>query len=375
MKRLFRHAGWLWALVLLPVAAHAAGAASTASAAAPAAVSADWKTYDDGVLRLRYPPQLLRAHKGSAVTLQLSIPYRNEDACSDLGMTDRLQLFGLALRVVAGTDVADNAQPVQVGRWQGRHRYYSFGAEGCGQDHYYFPLGNSHMLEVERPAVRAFSRAGSAEKLAEIQRTPGAISRDEADRLFQNILSTVEVAPVPGASAADDARATAGWKTYQDAQLRLRYPPRLTVARKGQAVTLALSIRYPNSGDCDMNEPRPSQRLQLFGLSLRIVGKSQVSQHADTPTSVGRWRGLSYYNGMEGCGQVDHYFPLGDGRVLQVEYLTPQALSGISSAWDLEEILRVPGAISGSQSDRVFELIMGTLELAPTGGWKTVPAR
>lgn len=166
------------------------------------------------------------------------------------------------------------------------------------------------------------------------------------------------------AHAAAEARQLAGWKTYDNGRLRFRYPPTLSVSSAGGAVSLNQWVRYPNSGDCDMDvSDKGYDKLQVFGLNFRFVTKADVSENADTPVRIGRWQGTTNYNGIEGCGQHDYYLALGDGRVLLVEYAAVQALSGISTGWDRAEIMRLPGAVSRETSQRWFDLIMGTLEV------------
>ena len=52
-----------------------------------------------------------------------------------------------------------------------------------------------------------------------------------------------------------------------------------------------------------------------------------------------------------------------------------QALSGISSLWNLEEILKVPGVISQQESDKIFNQILSTFRFIDKIENKTVEYR
>ena len=158
------------------------------------------------------------------------------------------------------------------------------------------------------------------------------------------------------ASAAEDTRVPADWKTYDEGGLRFRYPPNLTLGRKGPAVTLELHIRYPNSGDCDMRGgTQEFETLQLFGMAFRFVGKKDIPEDAASMT-VGRRKARVDVDGAEGCGDINYFFPLGDGRVLRVDRASVQALAGVSTKWNRAAIERTPGGISNQDWERYFQI-------------------
>jgi hypothetical protein len=159
---------------------------------------------------------------------------------------------------------------------------------------------------------------------------------------------------------------TADWKTYtsETAGFRLSYPQALTLQQQGSQVVFNHSIPYKNSnGGCDMSgNIGQFERLDDFNLTLEVV-PTQSPSYVDGTYEAGMLKGSWAYQGAEGCGEIFYYFPLPNNKTLLVKKASIQALSGISTAWNKEEILKIPGVITAEQSDIYLRKVLESFVL------------
>ena len=75
------------------------------------------------------------------------------------------------------------------------------------------------------------------------------------------------------------------------------------------------------------------------------------------------------YMGAEGCGNTVYHLGLAEDKTLIVIRTNIQALSGISTLWNEEEVLKVPGVISAEENKQIFREILFsiTLKVLQTG--------
>ncbi len=186
---------------------------------ATAPVGDNMKTYNNSELGISfvYPTVLSASATGNVVTLHHEIPYTNTGECDMMGdeeTFENLTDFRVAVQVsnkglvatmqekssyIPQENFVDNMvvpspgfiDAFSVGELDGFAIYE--GAEGCGQVAYYFPLGDNKTLYITKMSVQVLSGVVSAEKEAEVLKVPGVISRAESEKIFQNILLTLEV--------------------------------------------------------------------------------------------------------------------------------------------------------------------------------------
>ncbi len=154
---------------------------------------------------------------------------------------------------------------------------------------------------------------------------------------------------------------TETWKTYRNDKFEFRYPPKLSLTENNDEVSLSHSIAYENNGDCDMSVVKTSENLQDFGLVISKSPSIAKAPYIDGQINAGELSGNWAYQGAEGCGDIHYYFPW-DSNTLLIKRANIQALSGISSNWDREEILKVPGVISKTENDKIFNQILATFK-------------
>ena len=156
---------------------------------------------------------------------------------------------------------------------------------------------------------------------------------------------------------------TANWKTYRSETFEFKYPEKLQLVKNGSKVILSHSISYENSGDCDMSGGGQLYKtLDDFNISFEIVNQKLTLNYIDGQYSAGTLKGSWAYEGAEGCGYSKYHFSIGENKTLVVQRAAVQALSGLSTTWDLEKILKVPGVISKQESDKLFNEILSTFK-------------
>lgn len=185
------------------------------------------------------------------------------------------------------------------------------------------------------------------------------------------ILPTQSVSPIPTLTTTPDP--TANWKTYRNEKygFEVQHPTNINLVENGNEIILSHSIPYQNRGDCDMiGGTEKYDRLNDFKISLKISENKPELPYVDGQYQVGKLSGQWAYEGAEGCGYSTYHFPLENGKTLMVQRDSVQALSGISSSWNLEEILQIPEVISKQESDKLFNQILSTFIFIEPA-WKT----
>ena len=156
-----------------------------------------------------------------------------------------------------------------------------------------------------------------------------------------------------------------GWKTYRDDRngFEFKYPEKLKLIKESNKVTLIHSVLYENYGDCDMmGGEQLYKTLDDFNISFEVVNQKLSLSYIDGEYSAGALKGSWAYEGAEGCGHSKYHFSIGESKTLVVQRAAIQALSGLSTLWDLEKILKVPGAISKEESEKLFNEILSTFK-------------
>jgi len=152
------------------------------------------------------------------------------------------------------------------------------------------------------------------------------------------------------------------WNIYRDknAHFEFKYPKILTLTQKANQIVLNHSIPYKNNGPCDLiSQGGGYDTLTDFAMSIELVPQAVNPEYIDGPYRVGSLEGSWVYEGTEGCGHTTFYFPVA-GSTLVIRKDVVQALSGISTAWNREEILKVPGVIRPEESEVIFNEILST---------------
>lgn len=177
--------------------------------------------------------------------------------------------------------------------------------------------------------------------------------------------------------------------SFSGAGLSFSYPKELTVHQQDDNVVLHHEIPFENTGACDMSEEGQTyEKLTDFHLTMRIINSPLVQtvksispyipeENFSSTTlninpgfidsyEVGAYKGFVIYEGAEGCGVITHYFPLSATKTLVAQRAAIQALNpGVRRPEQIREVLVVPGAISVSSSDRMFNDILGSLTITP----------
>lgn len=146
--------------------------------------------------------------------------------------------------------------------------------------------------------------------------------------------------------------------------LSFSYPEKLTVTEYGDIITIKHYIDYPNNGECDLSgDPQPSKTLKDFKVSLQTFTNINIPKNAES-INLGKYKAYYIDNTTEGCGDKQYYISLSNNQTLVITKDNIQATSGISTQWNLAEILKVPGAISAPESEQIFHQILDNLNFA-----------
>lgn len=185
--------------------------------------------------------------------------------------------------------------------------------------------------------------------------------------------------PVP-TTMSPTINPTANWKIYESKTLSLliKYPENLTLKVNDNNVVLNHNIPYENQGACDMSSSMDHfSTLDDFNVTFSVLEEPNLPTGERTIT-IGDLKGEVILQGAEGCGDTLYYFKTPDNKTLLVKRANIQALLGIRGKFEVEEILKITGAISKEENERLFKLILSSLEFIknnnfqPKTGWKHV---
>lgn len=184
---------------------------------------------------------------------------------------------------------------------------------------------------------------------------------------FLNKKVTASIQGAPGQFILDDVKEvvdeTQNWKTYTSSKygFEFKYPENLKLTDTGSKVNLNHSTPYENHGDCDMSgDIGTFKSLTDFNISFEVTSEN-VAKQIDGDYSAGMLKGMWAYSGAEGCGEYIYFFPTGN-RTLVVRRAAVQATSGLSTGWQLDKILAIPGAISKEESQKLFDQILSAFK-------------
>lgn len=155
------------------------------------------------------------------------------------------------------------------------------------------------------------------------------------------------------------------WKVYRNekAGFEISYPKNFLLVELSDRVILSHSVPYKNSGPCDlMGDSKSHTRLTDFSISIQLTTNKVKHEFVDGQYKAGLLEGSWVYEGTEGCGYTSYHFPLRT-QTLVVKRDAVQALSGTSSLWNREEILKIPGVISSEEAEKIFHQILLSFRL------------
>ncbi len=179
--------------------------------------------------------------------------------------------------------------------------------------------------------------------------------------------------------------ATAGWKTFENAEFTFQYPNKLNLSEKDQQVLLSHSVQYQNNGGCDMKgEGKIYPKLADFNVSFEVINKSlantvrtispyiskenfdgdnlKISPGYIDEYELGTKKGVSIYEGVEGCGHVVYYLPVSENKTFVVQKELVQILSQVATKEIRDGALKVPGVIRPEDSEKYFSQILSTFK-------------
>lgn len=185
-----------------------------------------WQTYTNQEYgySFKYPTNLTLYDKNNIITLNHSIPYVNSGDCDMSGgiqQYDNLNDFNVTFKIKLSKEIelppyydGDYKSGILNGKW------YWEGIEGCGEIKYYFPIANGKTLLVSKDLVQAYSGISTVWDMDKILNTPGVITYEESEKIFDQILSTFNFTD-------SDLEDISNWNTYKNSDIgfEIKYPP------------------------------------------------------------------------------------------------------------------------------------------------------
>ena len=153
------------------------------------------------------------------------------------------------------------------------------------------------------------------------------------------------------------------WKSYKNSLYEFRYPDTLKLDENDLLPTISHSIPFKNNGGCDMSGLAPTlNNLTDFKVTFDIKPANFYPySNSEGQVTFGNLTGKYYTNGVEGCGQIEYYFPV-DNKTLVVKKTLIQALEFSSQA---DSILKLPDVISLAKSKEIFSQILSSIKFTP----------
>ena len=169
-------------------------------------------------LSFTYPKILTASTTDNIVTLHHDIPFENTGSCDMMGGNkkfDKLTDFEMTAQIVEKdlTSTVKKLSPYipqenyvndelipspgfidtyNIGTLSGFAIYE--GAEGCGQTTYYFPIEKQKTLVITNASIQALHPSVKpADEIQKILAIPGVISREENQKIFENILKSLKI--------------------------------------------------------------------------------------------------------------------------------------------------------------------------------------
>jgi len=158
------------------------------------------KTYSSSKTKIsfNYPETLTLKESGNKINLLHTIPFENTDGGCDMKgdgpISQTLNDFNFTFEIVSGESKPPYVDGnYQAGEMKGEFAY--MGAEGCGETKFYFPISGNRTLIVTKEEIAIFSQVVSKEVRDKVLAVPGAISREKAMEMFNQILSSIKITP------------------------------------------------------------------------------------------------------------------------------------------------------------------------------------
>lgn len=179
-------------------------------------------------------------------------------------------------------------------------------------------------------------------------------------------------------STVKDDIDTSQWKTYKDAKnsYSFRYPPNLTVQKKGGKIRLYHFIKYRYQDPCDMSSDNPPflNKLVDFDVTFKVAEKDfanlvkELQDKEEAPFEIakltGKVEGKSVNHTFEFCGSYEYIYPFKQNKSLIIEdqiagYLDEKAYSEAkkTDAW------KNPNVIKPEESARILAKILENFKI------------
>lgn len=182
---------------------------------------------------------------------------------------------------------------------------------------------------------------------------------------------------------------TANWNIYrnQSQGYELRYPKEtITVSEAVARATMIHSIPLEHPDPCDFRgDAPPLKTLTDFEVSIEVVSRSLreavIANESDylvsgflvddrlriepdfiDEVSIGSLKGYRITMGVEGCGEYTYYFSVTPRNVLIVKRSFIPEFKPIIANY--EEYLKLPGAISPDEEEKLFNEILATFRFS-----------
>lgn len=174
--------------------------------------------------------------------------------------------------------------------------------------------------------------------------------------------------------------------TSADQSIKFTYPTELSVTQKNNIITLHHQIVFQHIDACDFKGDGTTTpnltdfhvTIQLFNMTVASTSKiispyiPEENIQGDTlkinPGFIDTynnspWNGYAIFEGAEGCGVVTYYLPISSSRTLVIKKEFVGELSDVYNPATKEKILAVPGVISPSQSESLFNALVQSLQV------------
>lgn len=184
---------------------------------------------------------------------------------------------------------------------------------------------------------------------------------------YQNTITEIKNVPVISSALTPTPSIKtriSNWTPYSNRELGISfyYPKKLKLTEKDNIITLIHSVPYENTGGCDLSggPVRTYDNLTDFKLTFEINPSLIEPEIFEGRYQTEDLKGTWYTSGAEGCGEYVYNFKTNSNNTLIVKKEIVQAFSGISTNWDVNEILKIPGIINKEESDEIFNQILST---------------
>lgn len=329
----------------------------------PAEATADWQTYTSAAMGFTFKyPKEYSAPQESKNYLSLISPLNPNRVPKMLELQDG----ELKIEIVKET-ARENDSPLKC--WND----HSGGVSPLGQSEVTVSGIKTVVLDWEGLGTGQFICINNNGSRYLINKYPAKTTRQSE---YDKILSTFKFTD-----------STADWQMYRNDKygFEFKYPSKIELTEDKDQVILNHKIPYENHGSCDMKgDNNTYPMLDDFGMSIKVVSSSLVKTVQTgspyipkenflnenlkiSPGFIDEYKnnvlnGFSIYEGVEGCGRRQYYFPITENQTLVIANQQIQILSDVIDSSTRNEVLRVPGVISREENERIFDQILSTFK-------------